>query len=81
MTDIEKLRVRGTPELIADLEDLARHDTDTQDLTEYAVDQGIELPEFYEPFQRITMRYRIENGIEIECGLFWYNPDEMESDY
>ena len=73
----EKLRVRGTPELIADLEGLARKQVDTQELTDYAVDQGVELPDFYDSLQQVSMHFSMEDGVEIEHGLFWDDPDEM----
>jgi hypothetical protein len=70
----EKFRVKGSPELIADLEDLARQGVGSRELTEYAVVQGVELPEHFNTSQYIGRAYSGENGEEIYMGLFWDDP-------
>lgn len=63
--------VHASPELMAKL--MARRDDGTQELTHYAVEHGVELPEGHTPEWDIVVMFDDEGN---ERGLYWLAPHE-----
>jgi hypothetical protein len=65
-TDLDKLKVRAAPELMAVLED-RKYDSH-HELTEYALAHGVEVPEGYEPGCSLSIVFDRDGN---ELGLYW----------
>lgn len=68
----DQFPVRGAPALMAEL--MNRRDDGTRELTNYAVEHGVELPEGYTSDWDVVVMFDAEGN---ERGLYWLGPDEF----